>query len=54
MPKCMETIVDWRRMLNCDLKNHQLFDVYIKEVISILEVAVPVLDTLLTKQQIKS
>ena len=39
-----------RRMLNFDLTVYQLFDVYIKEVRSILELAVPVWHSGLTKQ----
>ena len=38
-----------RRMLNFDLTIHQLFDVYIKEVRSILELAVPVWHSGLSK-----
>jgi hypothetical protein len=41
-----------RRMLNFDLDVYQMFDVYIKEVRSILELAVPVWHSGLTKQQI--
>ena len=40
-----------RRMLYFDLNIHQLFDIYIKEVRSILELAVPVWHSGLTKQQ---
>ena len=40
-----------RRMLNFQLNIHQLFDVYIKEVRSLLELAVPVWHSGLTKQQ---
>ena len=38
-------------MLKLDLNIHQMFDVYIKEVRSILELAVPVWHSGLTKQQ---
>ena len=40
-----------RRMLKLDLNIHQMFDVYTKEVRSILEMAVPVWHSGLTKQQ---
>ena len=40
-----------RRMLNLDLSIHQMFDVYCKEVRSILELAVPVWHPGLTKKE---
>ena len=40
-----------RRMLKLDLDIHKMFDVYIKEIRSILELAVPVWHSGLTKQQ---
>ena len=40
-----------RRLLNLDLSIHQMFDVYAKEVRSILELAVPVWHSGLTRQQ---
>ena len=40
-----------RRMLKLDLNIHQMFDVYTKEVRSILEMAVPVWQSGLTRQQ---
>ena len=40
-----------RRLLNMDLDIHQMFDVYTKEIRSILEMAVPVWHSGLTNQQ---
>ena len=51
MPKARKKLWILRRMLDFDLNIHQLFDVYIKEVRSILELAVPVWHSGLTKQQ---
>ena len=41
-----------RRMLKLDLTIYEMFDVYTKEILSLLEMAVPVLHSGLTNQQI--